>query len=371
MEAINPSIKINHPSVSDANRLFRFYSEQEVLVPLCKEAEANVPRNRIDRPMALVQKVVDSVYNAARAWKTSIPSELSYSSSLAPLDMTIDFFATQKANHVYQNLRMSSKGTQAGEEFVQSKFKDAEGMYKFFEDKKVIEIKRLSPTGIAHWETLQYFTPSDNAHLSLQNCGCEYMPSAVNNNLSLKHLDVSYNPMESFGQYFHFVPQLLSLNLSYNRFEEVPSNLPASLQELRLSGNPIKTLGAFKGLKNLQLLDISYMSQVFRIDEEFWGDVNNLKIVISPDMRICVPGAAREKVFVVSSLNEQVRLIYDENGFIGAAQSRLSINSQQSSRRSLSHHRHRIIWPLVGLISAVIGVFAFVALKLWPRARSS
>ncbi len=375
MDATNPSIKINHPSNEDAHRLFQHYLSLPTLVPLCREAQANVPNETENRSMVLVQQVVDRVYNAARAWKSFVPTEVSYTKDSLPAELHNGFFATQKANHVYQNLMTSSKGTPEGAEFVNAKFNSAEEMYAFFHNKKVVGIRKNDSQEIIHFFTLMSFLKTLNSHLSLQNCDLAELTFQVNNNPDLKHLDVSYNNIQSIQENFSFDAKLTSLNLSYNRFESAPSNLPRSLQELRLRGNPIQTLEAFSGLEKLRLLDISYMDPNFRIDLDFWEKVQTLKIVISPNMRIFVPEAARDKAFVVSSLNEMVRLFYDEKGFVGSAQpvneSHQSRSSSTTTHSSSSRLRRRSIWPMVGLISAVIGVLAFVITRFWPRARSS
>ncbi|TNN42832.1 Prolargin [Liparis tanakae] len=59
---------------------------------------------------------------------------------------------------------------------------------------------------------------------------------------------------------FEKIPSLLYLYVQHNHLKEVPSGLPASLEQLRLSRNRISKIpaGAFNKMGNLTLLDLDY-----------------------------------------------------------------------------------------------------------------
>lgn len=59
---------------------------------------------------------------------------------------------------------------------------------------------------------------------------------------------------------FEKIPALLYLYAQENRLKEIPSGLPASLEQLRLSKNKISKIpaGAFSKMGNLTLLDLYY-----------------------------------------------------------------------------------------------------------------
>lgn len=61
-------------------------------------------------------------------------------------------------------------------------------------------------------------------------------------------------------QVFEKIPALLYLYAQGNHLKEVPSGLPASLEQLRLSKNRISKIpaGAFNKMGNLTLLDLYY-----------------------------------------------------------------------------------------------------------------
>lgn len=62
----------------------------------------------------------------------------------------------------------------------------------------------------------------------------------------------------SLVQVFEKIPSLLYLYVQHNHLKEVPSGLPASLEQLRLSRNRISKIpaGAFNKMGNLTLLDL-------------------------------------------------------------------------------------------------------------------
>lgn len=64
-------------------------------------------------------------------------------------------------------------------------------------------------------------------------------------------------------QVFEKIPALLYLYVHRNQLKEVPSGLPASLEQLRLGKNRISKIpaGAFSKMGNLTLLDL-YHNQV-------------------------------------------------------------------------------------------------------------
>lgn len=64
-------------------------------------------------------------------------------------------------------------------------------------------------------------------------------------------------------QVFEKIPSLLYLYAQGNQLKEVPSGLPASLEQLRLARNRISKIpaGAFSKMGNLTLLDL-YHNQV-------------------------------------------------------------------------------------------------------------
>lgn len=61
-------------------------------------------------------------------------------------------------------------------------------------------------------------------------------------------------------QVFEKIPALLYLYAQGNQLKEVPSGLPASLEQLRLSKNRISKIpaGAFNKMGNLTMLDLYY-----------------------------------------------------------------------------------------------------------------
>lgn len=65
---------------------------------------------------------------------------------------------------------------------------------------------------------------------------------------------------ESLVQVFEKIPSLLYLYAQGNQLREVPSGLPASLEQLRLSKNRISKIpaGAFNKMGNLTMLDLYY-----------------------------------------------------------------------------------------------------------------
>lgn len=67
----------------------------------------------------------------------------------------------------------------------------------------------------------------------------------------------------SLVQVFEKIPALLYLYAQGNQLKEVPSGLPATLEQLRLSRNRISRIpaGAFNKMGNLTLLDL-YNNQV-------------------------------------------------------------------------------------------------------------
>lgn len=62
----------------------------------------------------------------------------------------------------------------------------------------------------------------------------------------------------SLLQVFRKIPSLLYLFLQKNQLKEVPADLPAGLEQLRLSKNRISKIppGAFKNMGHLVLLDL-------------------------------------------------------------------------------------------------------------------
>lgn len=67
----------------------------------------------------------------------------------------------------------------------------------------------------------------------------------------------------SLVQVFEKIPELLYLYAQGNQLREVPSGLPASLEQLRLGRNRISKIpaGSFNKMGNLTLLDL-YNNQV-------------------------------------------------------------------------------------------------------------
>ncbi|XP_026791447.1 prolargin isoform X2 [Pangasianodon hypophthalmus] len=104
--------------------------------------------------------------------------------------------------------------------------------------------------------------PPRTHYLYLQN---NYIDSVTadpfNNATELKWVNLGNNRIRSIEkQVFQKLPNLLHLYMQRNLLKEVPSNLPAGLEQLRLSRNQISKIapGAFNKMKDLALLDLHH-----------------------------------------------------------------------------------------------------------------
>ncbi|KAM9443831.1 prolargin [Clarias gariepinus] len=104
--------------------------------------------------------------------------------------------------------------------------------------------------------------PARTHYLYLQN---NYIDSVTadsfNNATELKWMNLGNNRIRSVEtQVFEKLPNLLHLYLNRNLLKEVPSNLPAGLEQLRLNRNQISKIapGAFNKMEHLALLDLHH-----------------------------------------------------------------------------------------------------------------
>ncbi|XP_007897684.1 prolargin [Callorhinchus milii] len=104
--------------------------------------------------------------------------------------------------------------------------------------------------------------PSRIHYLYLQNNFIDSLPEkAFRNATELRWINLDNNRISNKKvdkKVFDTLTSLLFLYMEKNRLEEVPSNLPSSLEQLRLAGNQISKIpsGAFSKLQNLTLLDL-------------------------------------------------------------------------------------------------------------------
>ncbi|KAK3512895.1 hypothetical protein QTP70_028959 [Hemibagrus guttatus] len=104
--------------------------------------------------------------------------------------------------------------------------------------------------------------PSRTHYLYLQN---NYIDSVTadsfNNATELKWIHLGNNRIRSIEkQVFEKLPNLLHLYAQRNLLKEIPNNLPAGLEQLRLSRNQISKIapGAFSKMEHLALLDLHH-----------------------------------------------------------------------------------------------------------------
>lgn len=104
--------------------------------------------------------------------------------------------------------------------------------------------------------------PFRTHYLYLQN---NYIDSVTadsfNNATELKWMNLGNNRIRSVeNKVFEKLPNLLHLYMPRNLLKEVPSNLPARLEQLRLSHNQISKIapGAFNKMEHLSLLDLHH-----------------------------------------------------------------------------------------------------------------
>lgn len=96
------------------------------------------------------------------------------------------------------------------------------------------------------------------------------------------HLDLSYNEFKSLpSNVFQGLEKLKVLNLGSNKLKTIDSNLFVglrSLEDLKLKRCELKTIdqNTFKGLSNLHSLDIS-LNYISRIHEKTFSDLRNLE----------------------------------------------------------------------------------------------
>lgn len=104
--------------------------------------------------------------------------------------------------------------------------------------------------------------PSRTHYLYLQNNYIDSVTAdAFNNATELKWINLGNNRIRSIEkQVFEKLPNLLHLYVQKNQLKEVPSNLPAGLEQLRLSRNQISKIapGAFNKMEHLALLDLHH-----------------------------------------------------------------------------------------------------------------
>uniref|UniRef100_A0A8P4G561 Proline/arginine-rich end leucine-rich repeat protein n=1 Tax=Dicentrarchus labrax TaxID=13489 RepID=A0A8P4G561_DICLA len=87
----------------------------------------------------------------------------------------------------------------------------------------------------------------------------EVTPEAFVNATEVRWINLANNRIHRINkQVFEKIPALLYLYAQHNQLKEVPSGLPASLEQLRLSRNRISKIpaGAFNKMGNLTLLDL-------------------------------------------------------------------------------------------------------------------
>ncbi|XP_023123007.1 prolargin [Amphiprion ocellaris] len=102
--------------------------------------------------------------------------------------------------------------------------------------------------------------PSRTYYLYLQNNYIsEVTAEPFNNATEVRWINLANNRIHRIDkQVFEKIPALLYLYAQKNQLNEVPSGLPASLEQLRLGRNRISKIpaGAFNKLENLTLLDL-------------------------------------------------------------------------------------------------------------------
>ncbi|XP_003973705.1 prolargin [Takifugu rubripes] len=104
--------------------------------------------------------------------------------------------------------------------------------------------------------------PFRTHYLYLQNNYItEVTEGAFVNATEVRWINLANNRIHQINkQVFEKIPALLYLYAQENRLKEIPSGLPASLEQLRLSKNRISKIpaGAFSKMGNLTLLDLYY-----------------------------------------------------------------------------------------------------------------
>ncbi|KAG8007935.1 Prolargin [Nibea albiflora] len=102
--------------------------------------------------------------------------------------------------------------------------------------------------------------PRETHYLYLQNNYIsEVTPDAFVNATDVRWINLANNRIHRINkQVFEKIPSLLYLYAQGNQLKEVPSGLPASLEQLRLARNRISKIppGAFSKMANLTLLDL-------------------------------------------------------------------------------------------------------------------
>ncbi|XP_013857515.1 prolargin [Austrofundulus limnaeus] len=89
----------------------------------------------------------------------------------------------------------------------------------------------------------------------------EVTAEAFNNATEVRWINLANNRIQKIDkQVFEKIPALLYLYVQKNQLKEVPSGLPATLEQLRLDRNLISKIpaGAFNKMENLTLLDLHY-----------------------------------------------------------------------------------------------------------------
>ncbi|XP_037534859.1 prolargin [Nematolebias whitei] len=104
--------------------------------------------------------------------------------------------------------------------------------------------------------------PFRTHYLYLQNNYIsEVTAEAFNNATEVRWVNLANNRIQRIDkQVFEKIPALLYLYVQRNQLKEVPSGLPATLEQIRLDRNLISKIptGAFNKMENLTLLDLHY-----------------------------------------------------------------------------------------------------------------
>ncbi|XP_048358433.1 keratocan isoform X2 [Sphaerodactylus townsendi] len=159
-------------------------------------------------------------------------------------------------------------------------------------------------------------------YLYLQNNLIEMIKGkSFTNATQLKWINLNINKITSSGiekGVFASLKSLLYLFLEDNELEEVPSPLPASLEQLRLSRNKIATIPGevFSNLENLTLLDLHHnkLLDMTLSDSTFQGLSNLIQLNIAQNSLTKMPPTLPANVMQLFLDNNSIEAI-PENYF--------------------------------------------------------